>query len=130
MFEFKEEYKIGVHNIDIQHEKLFEIGERAYKLLTDTYSVDKYDRIVAIIQELKEYTIIHFQTEEAYMESIGYKRLFSQKMDHADFMKKVNEVDLSKIDHNQDGYIMGILDFVAKWLTEHIIEKDLLIMAK
>jgi len=128
MFEMKDEYKLGIDFIDEQHAKLFEIGERAYKLLKDSYSVDKYDNIVAIIEELRAYTIIHFRDEEEYMESIKYKRLFTQKIDHAAFIKKVSEVNLNKIDQNQDEYLMEILNFVAKWLVEHIIEKDLLIV--
>jgi hemerythrin len=130
MFEMKEEYKLGIPLIDKQHERLFEIGNRAYQLLKDSYSIDKYDKIVSIINELSEYTVIHFKDEEAYMESINYKKLFTQKMEHAEFIKKVNEVDFNKMDDNQDEYIMGILNFVAKWLVEHIIEKDLLIVAK
>jgi hemerythrin len=130
MFEMKEEYKLGVPHIDAQHEKLFEIGNRAYQLLKDSFSSDKYDKIVAIINELSEYTVIHFRDEEAYMESINYKKLFTQKMEHADFIKTVSEIDFNKMDDNQDEYLMGILDFVAKWLAGHIIEKDLLIVAK
>ena len=130
MFEMKEEYKLGVQLIDEQHAKLFEIGRRAYALLKDSYSIDKYDKIITIIEELKTYTIIHFKDEEDYMESINYKRLFTQKIDHSEFIKKINDVNLSKIDQNQDEYIMDILNFIAKWLVEHIIEKDLLIVAK
>ena len=129
MFEMKDEYRLEVVLIDEQHAKLFEIGERAYQLLKNEYSLDKYDNIIAILEELKAYTVIHFRDEEEYMASIKYRRLFSQKIDHADFIKKVNDVDLSKIDENQDEYIMGILSFLAKWLEEHIIQKDLLIVA-
>ena len=125
----KDEYRLGIEHIDEQHAKLFEIGERAYALLKDEYSIDKYDNIVAIIEELRLYTIIHFRDEEEYMESIKYKRLFSQKIDHAEFIKKVSNVNLNTIDQNQDEYIMEILDFVAKWLVEHIIEKDLLMVS-
>ncbi|MBU3191881.1 hemerythrin family protein [Clostridium bowmanii] len=130
MFEMKEEYKLGIELIDTQHAKLFEIGERAYNLLKDSYRVDKYDRIIEIIEELRRYTIIHFRDEEEYMDSINYKRLFTQKIDHAEFIKKINDVNLDKIDQNQDEYIMEILNIISKWLVEHIIEKDLLIVAK
>ena len=64
MFEMKEEYKLGVPHIDEQHEKLFEIGERAYQLLIDKFSVDKYDKIIEIIEELSDYTVMHFRYEE------------------------------------------------------------------
>ena len=130
MFEMKEEYKVGVPQIDAEHQKLFEIGEKAYQLLKDPYVIDKYDKIVEVIEELKEYTIYHFKHEEDYMESINYKRLFSQKIEHAEFVKKIEEVDLNQIDKDQDEGIMGILTFLNDWLIYHILEKDLLITAE
>ncbi|WP_139902200.1 bacteriohemerythrin [Clostridium thermarum] len=127
MFEMKEEYKLGLPHIDEQHARLFEIGEAAYQLLKDKYSIDKYDKIVALIHELSEYTVTHFKAEEEYMQSINYKRYLSHKVDHDDFINKVNSLDLDKIDQNQDEYIMEILNFIASWLVDHIIQKDLLI---
>jgi hemerythrin len=126
----KEEYKLGIPNIDLEHEKLFEIGERTYQLLKDPYAMDKYDKIVELIHELRDYTAYHFKNEEDYMESINYKRIFTQKMDHANFIKKLDEINLVKIDENQDEAIMGILTFLNHWLTSHILEKDLLMVAK
>ncbi|MBU3111189.1 bacteriohemerythrin [Clostridium lacusfryxellense] len=130
MFEMKEKYKTNNPKIDQEHEKLFEIGERAYQLLIDQYDLDKYDKIIGVIEELKEYTIYHFKAEEEYMVSINYKRLFTQKIDHAFFIEKLEEVNLNKIDENQDEAIMNILTFLNEWLVSHIIEKDLLIAAK
>ena len=118
---------MGVPQIDSEHQKLFEIGEKAYQLLKDPYVIDKYDKIVEVIEELKEYTIYHFKHEEEYMESINYKRLFSQKIEHAEFVKKIEDVDLNQIDKDQDEGIMGILTFLNNWLIYHILEKDLLI---
>ncbi|MBZ9623523.1 hemerythrin family protein [Clostridium sp. FP2] len=130
MFEMKEKYKTGILLIDTEHEKLFEIGERAYQLLKSPYDMDKYDKIVSVIEELRAYTVYHFEDEEKYMESINYKRLFTQKMDHAGFIKKIDEVDLRKIDANQDEAIMTILTYLNDWLVNHILEKDLLIPVK
>lgn len=130
MFEMKEKYKTGISLIDMEHEKLFKIGENAYQLLKDPYRIDKYDKIVEVIEELKEYTVYHFRDEERYMESINYKRLFTQKIDHASFIKKLENVNLNTVDQNQDEAIMGILTFLNNWLINHILEKDLLIPVK
>jgi len=127
MFEMKDEYRLGVLNIDEQHAKLFELGGKAYKLLKDRYIIDKYDRIVEILKELSNYAETHFKDEEEYMKSIKYPNLFTQKIQHQEFIKAVENVDFNRIDENQDEYIMEILNFVAKWLTEHIIKEDLLI---
>jgi len=127
MYEMKEEYKIGVEQIDEQHKKLFELADKAYMLLTDKFSLDKYDKIVGIVEELKEYTIFHFKSEEEYMESINYKRLFTQKIEHEKFIKALDDIDLKHIDENQDEGLVKMLNFLNEWLTEHILRNDKLI---
>lgn len=126
---WNDDYKIGVSQIDEQHKKLFEICGRIYNLLMEQFSNDKYDYIMEVIEELKEYTIFHFKSEEEYMEKIGYRKFLTHKIDHIDFIEKVNDVDFTKVDENQNEYIMEILEFVVKWIDEHILEKDKLIVA-
>ncbi|OOM11939.1 bacteriohemerythrin [Clostridium saccharobutylicum] len=124
MYCMKEEYKIGVDHIDKQHEKLFELADKAYVLLKDEFAVDKYDKIVEIINKLKDYTIFHFKSEEEYMESINYKGLFSQKIQHEKFINVLEEMDLRQIDENQDESLVKILNFLNDWLVEHILISD------
>lgn len=128
MYEMKEEYKIGVEQIDEQHKKLFELADKAYILLKDELVIDKYDKIVEILEELKEYTIFHFRSEEEYMQSIGYKRLFTQKIEHDNFIKELENVDYSSIDAKQDESLVKILNFLNDWLIEHILKTDKLIV--
>ncbi|MBU3191476.1 hemerythrin family protein [Clostridium bowmanii] len=130
MFEMKEKYYTGITFIDEEHKKLFEIAEKAYQLLKSPYELDKYDNIVEVIEELRQYTVYHFKDEEKYMESINYKRLFTQKIDHANFIEKLYEVNLIKVDENPDEAIMEILTFLNDWLINHILDKDLLIASK
>jgi hemerythrin len=129
MIQWKESYRLGVDEIDDQHKKLFEIANRAYELLKNDFVTDKYDRIVSIIEELKEYTVYHFSFEENYMDSIKYRKLLSHKVIHDDFIAKINEVDLDNVDENQDEYLMGILDFVVEWIEQHILGTDKLIVS-
>ncbi|MGE5626589.1 MAG: bacteriohemerythrin [Solirubrobacterales bacterium] len=129
MVTWKEEYRIGIEIIDEQHIKLFEIAGRAYDLLKNNWRTDKYDEIVDIMEELKEYTAYHFKTEEDYMESISYKRIFSQKVQHQEFITKINSIDLKKVDENQAEYLLGILEFIAEWIESHILVQDKLIGA-
>jgi len=130
MIKWKEDYKIGIDIIDEQHQKLFEIAGRAYDLLKNNFKMDKYDAIVDIMEELKEYTAYHFKTEEDYMQSSGYKRFFSQKVQHNDFIEKINGIDLKKVDDNQGTYLIEILEFISNWIGEHILGQDKLISEK
>jgi hemerythrin-like metal-binding domain len=128
MFEMKEEYKIGIGIIDEQHKRLFELADEAYTLLKDDFAIDKYDRILGIVDDLKEYTKFHFKTEEDYMESINYKRLFSQKVEHIDFIKKLDTIDFRQVDDNQDETLVRMLGFLNDWLVNHINGTDKLIV--
>jgi hemerythrin len=126
---WKDEYAIGVEQIDEQHKKLFEIGNSIYTLLADQIMVDKYDKIIIIINDLKQYTKYHFSCEEEYMLQIRYPRYFSQKVEHDDFIDKIEAVDFDDIDQDQEKYIRDIMTFVFNWVLDHILKSDKLITA-
>ena len=129
MINWKEDYELGVTHIDEQHEKLFEIADRAYKLLTNEFVNDKYDKIISILEELKQYTVFHFKSEEDYMLSIEYKKFFSHKVEHENFINTINNIDLNKLDLNQDASVKEILEFVVNWIDAHILNEDKFIVA-
>ena len=124
MLQWKEEYEVGVAEIDEQHQKLIDIANRVYELMRNDLALDKYDQIVEILQELKEYTVYHFHFEEGLMQKARYKKRFSHKILHQNFLAQVEAVDLSAVDENQDAYLVQIMDFIANWLIEHIVGED------
>ena len=126
MFEMKPEYYIGIDMIDQEHAQLFAYADEAYELLHDEFTPDKYDKINLILEKLRDYTKKHFADEEAYMESIHYKKIFTQKVQHQQFIEKLDEF-IKK--HNeetddQDEQITGILTFLTDWLINHILYVD------
>lgn len=127
MYEFKEIYKTGIDSIDAEHRRLFEIAEEAYQLQQNEFIPDKYDNLVSILEELRDYTKTHFAHEEAYMKEIGYKGMFTQKVQHDAFIQKLEDMDLSAIDENSDAAISDILKFLTDWLVDHILHVDKLI---
>jgi len=124
MIKWKDEYSIGVEKIDLQHKHLFEIANRIYETLKNQFCIDKYDKILEILKELEEYTIYHFKEEEDYMKEIGYENYFLHKIEHQKFINKLKETDLEKIDFNQDGYLLDLLNFISDWLVKHILKDD------
>lgn len=124
MYELKDEYLVGIEAIDNEHKVLFEIADEIYELCINEFVPDKYDNIAALVQRLKDYAEMHLSNEEAYMESIQYKRMFTQKVQHDNFRRKLSEMDLDVIDENQEEAIKDLLKFVTDWLVEHIMETD------
>lgn len=126
MFEMKSEYYIGIKMIDEQHNQLFTYADEAYELLNDEFTPDKYDRIDILLEKLYDYTVKHLADEEAYMESIHYNKLFTQKVQHQAFIEKLDEFMEShnKEEENQDEQIMKILTYLTEWLVNHILYVD------
>ena len=126
MYEMKPEYYIGIDMIDEEHKQLFEYADEAYELLHDEYTPDKYDRIDIILEKLRDYTVKHFADEEQYMESINYKKLFTQKIQHHEFIQKLDEFMEHHNDdaEDQDEQIMEILKYLTEWLVNHILYVD------
>ena len=124
MYEMKDEYLTGIGEIDKEHAVLFEIAEEIYQLCGNEFVPDKYDEIVNLVERLKQYTVMHFEHEEAYMERIGYKKMFTQKVQHENFRNKLEALDLESIDENQEQAIEDLLKFVTDWLVEHIMGTD------
>ena len=63
MFEMKPEYYIGIDMIDQEHKQLFDYASEAYELLQEEFTPDKYDKIDAILEKLRDYTVKHFTDE-------------------------------------------------------------------
>ena len=124
MYEFKEEFLTGIEMIDREHKRLFEIAENLYQLKCREYVTDKYDHIREILTELRDYTMTHFEHEEAYMKSISYKRMFSQLSQHDALRETICGWDLDAIDEDQDEAIGAMLNLITDWLVNRILNED------
>lgn len=124
MLKWDSKYKLGIEDIDNQHKRLFGLAEEIYNLLKNDLIVDKHNKTVNLINELKDYTVFHFTEEEQYMESIHYKKLFTHKIEHLKFVDTVTKINLDTIDENQNAYILKLLDFVTEWIDNHILHTD------
>lgn len=123
-FAFTSKYHVGIEKIDREHQKLFEIIADANQVISAEFVHDKYDEIMRIIGELKDYTREHFRDEEAYMEKISYPELEAQKKAHEVFETKLAEIDLDQIDDHQQEYLEELIDFLLNWLSVHILHMD------
>ena len=123
-YEFTDDYLTGIPSVDEQHSKLFDLTNECYELVMESAADDKYDKIVEILDELAAYAGTHFEREEAYAESVGDPHRFSHRALHLRFMKKISEKKQKKVDENQQEYLLNILDFLARWLFDHIKGRD------
>ena len=124
MIEWSDKFKTGIEIIDEQHKELFRLFNRVYDLYNNEFIIDKYDQIIAAVEELKEYTKYHFKAEEDYMLSIRYKKFFEHKLKHEDFIRKIDSIDYNIIDYNQQNHLLELLKFITDWIVEHVVTVD------
>jgi hemerythrin len=124
---FTDKYKTNIAFVDDEHKKLFEIIEHCYEVIHDETFDDKYDEIIYILNDLREYTEQHFAHEEAYMERIQYEGLSAQRLAHEAFVDRLREVNPYDVDDNQDAYLDETVEFLLGWLQNHILLSDKLI---
>ena len=72
---WQDSFNIGVESIDKEHQRLFKIINRLF-----AYGEEKSQWACQEgVKYFKSHTMKHFEDEEAYMESIGYKGLEDRK---------------------------------------------------
>ncbi|GAA0182717.1 hypothetical protein SH2C18_50470 [Clostridium sediminicola] len=128
MLVWEEKYCIGNKLIDAQHKYIFEIGNKAYSLLENKSNVDTNTELIDIFKSLNQYTKFHFKSEEDYMLSIEYPKFFAQKREHDNFIKKLDEFECNLLNETSEKSIEDLLSFIFKWILNHIIQKDKLIL--
>lgn len=126
MFEWKEIYSLGIADIDDQHKRLLEIGSDLHTLIAskERRQSDKYDDIMEMLHELKDYTVYHFDFEEALMEKCDYSDVNNHEKEHRAFIDKLIDIEDQDIDTFQNQITMELIGFVANWIETHILETD------
>ena len=127
MFAFTDKYMTGIEMVDDEHRRLFEIIAETKDVIDSEFLADKYDHIMNLLNQLREYTEFHFKDEEVLMEKIGYPRLEVQKRAHAAFVERLVEIDfkdLDNMDDNQQEYLLELIQFLVSWLSNHILGED------
>lgn len=124
MFEWSENFSVGIPLIDEQHKKLFSIGEKLHNMITEYSGDDFYDKIIELISQMKDYTIFHFNEEEKLLETCGYEGLEEHKIEHSNFIDYLENIDLEAIDGNQMEQMKVLTLFLAKWIFKHINNVD------
>ena len=129
MFEFTDDCKIGLEELDDEHRYLFELINDAYELSTEYGLSDYYQDVKEILAKLDDYAERHFEHEESYMLSLCDPELPIQRSQHAFFRDKILSLDLHNIDdvEEQQKVITELVTFLAKWLYRHILSSDILI---
>ncbi len=125
MFEWKKEFELGIEIIDEQHQNLLKIGNKINDVLLEhEEGYDDYDVIMELLDELRDYTAYHFETEEKIMLKCGYDDFDNHKAQHDKFIDYLDSIDLDEVDENQQEFLEELLKKLINWIFKHIMSVD------
>lgn len=117
---WKNEYSVGIENIDNQHKTILNIINNLYAAKSGN---EKKIIIRQSLDDLRDYTLIHLSYEERMLKKSGYTD-FERHKDQHDLMR-VKIEEFVQMTQNTEGDIsFEVLDFLKKWWTRHIAVVD------
>ena len=123
IFPWNEHFNTGLVSIDKQHKKLVAILNSLASYIA--YSSNE-NELNIIFDELTNYTIYHFETEEA----IWRKYLHTDPLNcehqsiHQQFIDTIKKLKLEQNSRPLLELAEEALDFLTRWLVSHILESD------
>lgn len=132
IFEWSDDYTIGVKIIDDAHRQLFSIVGRIIKNFMDNNFEKNKMTCIEAIKYLKNYAVKHFSEEEAYQISIGYPGYKMHKKVHENMRDVV--IPALEREVTSQGYSMESMEHFAGacagWLAAHVLIEDQAIIGK
>ena len=120
IMEWKEEYSVGIKEIDQQHKVLFEMANKLY----DAMKTGKGKGVLEeLLKELVKYTMYHFSAEEALFSKYGFSKAEEHKKEHAELKTKVDKL-LKDVDAGRTSITIDVFSFIKDWISVHILQKD------
>ena len=115
IFEWGNQYLVGVEKIDGQHKRLFDIGK-------DIINSD-LEEAKKVINDLCQYSEEHFSTEEAHMRKIGYPAIEEHILLHRKMVEDLDFLIKKGIRGPKD--IENVRNFFLYWLLDHVMQHDM-----
>jgi len=113
-------FSVGNSIVDNQHKRLFQLINELHEAM----KVGKSKEIMSkIIDDLTNYTIIHFGLEENLMMKNKYPDYPEHKKKHVEFTSKVNDFR-KKYNAESSVLSMEVINFLKEWLVYHIKGMD------
>jgi hemerythrin len=120
MIKWSDKYSVGISIIDEEHKKLFELINKAN--LVAKFGNNSND-VLAILDQMTEYVLNHFETEEHYMKEFHFPGFQHHRSEHIDFTNTT--MDYKNRAVGGDYQITNeILEYLMQWLSNHIQVTD------
>lgn len=124
MFEWQDAYSVNINEIDTQHKRMFQLGASLYQMSKHVDTQYDSEALMDIIEELCEYTIYHFETEERHFDRYAYPDKENHEKQHRAFIDFLSKLNIDDIEHRTSDSLSNLLNYIEGWITNHILVED------
>jgi hemerythrin len=118
--EWSDTLSVGIQEIDEQHKVLVDIINELHDAV---HQRKGHEACGHILNELGEYTRIHFAVEESLMRLLHYPAYEQHKAEHEALISDLSQF-LERFKAGE-GLTFELMNFLRQWLTKHIMESDM-----
>ena len=120
-FELTPKMQTGIEEIDNQHRKL--ISWANFLAIDDADDTDQ--KVAEALDNLQDYVVYHFQTEEEAMDRYNYDKLEKHKKQHLRLMNEVADlISRARGKAASEGTLAELQYMFMDWIQLHIMEWD------
>ncbi|OIQ50981.1 Methyl-accepting chemotaxis protein I [Pseudodesulfovibrio hydrargyri] len=113
-------FVLGIEKIDSQHHTLVDMVNNLYHAMQEGRG---RDYLGELLEQLKNYTVTHFGTEEEYFRQVGYKGAESHEKIHKELVQTVLDFE-AKFKSGEATVTRELMTFLRDWLQNHIKKID------
>lgn len=122
LIEWKEQYSLGVPEVDHEHRELIDLINELYATVTSS-ATDSTVTVEDFLGELYARVGAHFALEEKIMRDNNYDEYPEHKADHERLLDDVRDL----MDDYEDGVDVDVEEFGKRldaWFSEHFRTRD------
>jgi hemerythrin len=118
---WSEKLSVGVGVLDEDHKRLVGMVNELYDSMQAGHGKEILGRI---LNDLVQYTKVHFAREEKFFADTGYPATAPHKQEHDALTKQVMDVQQKYISGASAALSIDVLRFLKNWLINHIQGSD------
>ncbi|MET0013240.1 MAG: bacteriohemerythrin [Sedimenticola sp.] len=118
---WKEEFSVGVEELDRQHQQIIGIIN---SLIDKPRIFLRFQNVSSALMELTNYVSEHFLLEERLLQENGYPDLLNHSKKHTAYSKKIADFCMEELQGKSE-VPSELLNFLTDWWTNHILHEDM-----
>lgn len=121
LLRWRDEYLIGVEELDFEHKGLF---ERLNELHEDLADHDEKAKIEDCLGEIHTRVLAHFALEERFMLDTKFPNYEQHKKEHDDFLEVIADIIERFRTNSELSYGEALEAQLQHWILDHITTSD------